>query len=75
VDGETAVEVVADTVSLFASAMNGTVSAAASVAVDGIKSKLGLTTPSASSGWSEGAKNVFSKREWRVPHVDVLISL
>jgi len=67
----------ANTVSLFTSAVNATASAVASIAVEGLKSRVGLAAPSSSSsgGWAEGARSVLRQKEWRVPCLDVLVRL
>jgi len=77
VETAAAAEILADTVSLFASAVNATASAAASMAVEGLKSRVGLAAPSSpsSGGWAEGARSVVRQREWRVPCLDVLVRL
>jgi hypothetical protein len=66
---------VAETASIFASAANQTVSAMVKAAVDGIRNKAMGAPQVSGTVTQEWVKGIFSRKEWRIPCLDVLVRL
>jgi len=68
-------DTVFETASFMVSAANTTVQGMVQAAVDGIRNKVSTAPPITGTPTQEWARNVFAKKEWRVPCVDVLIRI
>ncbi|KAF1990149.1 hypothetical protein K402DRAFT_444593 [Aulographum hederae CBS 113979] len=73
--GIPAFDAVSNTISILAAAANSTAGVMVDVAADAVKQRFGAASPAGGSGIAEGVKSAVVKREWRVPHLDVLIRL